>query len=299
VEVPLPTVEAPVVYHLFGTFEEAQTLVLSENDLLDFLVAMASDRPPIPNGLRGRLQREGVSLLFIGFGIRHWYQRVLLKALIRSMAGVPSRISGAVALEPLLQTIPDTERRQTILFYQRGTRVEVSDETILSFVTELQKRLDEAGGVAREASAAGPRVRVFVSYAKEDGALAGALFSALREAGLDPWLDAEGLRHGENWDRTIQEELKEVDFVLLLVTPHLVRKTVGYVNVEIEAALQRAKYYRGTPFLIPLMSDRLQPGERIPELRELNEMAFREAHLRDDIADLAKQLRRDVQRRNR
>jgi len=38
--------DTPVIYHLFGNAQEPASLVLGENDLLDFLVAIVSERPP-------------------------------------------------------------------------------------------------------------------------------------------------------------------------------------------------------------------------------------------------------------
>ena len=109
-EVLIPgSADAPVVYHLFGHFEQPQSLVLSENDLLDFLIAVVSDRPPIPNSVRRALQGSDKSFLFLGFGIRNWYLRVLLKALLRNLAR--DRPPNAVAVEPLLQGIPDYDRQ--------------------------------------------------------------------------------------------------------------------------------------------------------------------------------------------
>ena len=294
---PPPTLSDPVIYHLFGTFRDPQSLVLSENDLLDFLAKLASKQ--LPDSLLSRFHGDNVSLLFVGCAIRFWYQRVLLKALIRSVS-VPLQASNAVAVEPLFQTIPDPERTQTILYYQRGTSVEVIDDDISHFVSELLQKLKEAGGVSTETSAAvGPQVTVFVSYAKENHELAVALTDALKEARLTPWLDVDDLRSGEDWERRVQDELEAVDYVLVLVTPELVEKFKGFVNVEIHAALKRAEYYRGTPFVIPLMSDRLGPDERIPELRKLHETPLREASLRTDVAALAKELRRELERRNK
>jgi hypothetical protein len=294
---PRPTLTDPVVYHLFGTSQEAQTLVLSENDLLDFVVAMVSDRPPVPSWLRKELQAPDVSLLFVGFGISHWYQRILVKALIRFLSGGLSKKIGAVALDPQLQTVPDPERTQTILFYERGNRVEVSDENISRFVSELQQRLEKAGGVSAKAATV-RRPKVFISYVKEDAALAAAVFDTLEEAGLDPWVDAKGLRGGDDWDEKIKDELEHVDYVLVLVTPELVGKTVGFVNTEIKLALKCAMKHRGR-FVIPLMSDLLDADERIPALGELHETRFREEHLGADLAPLAKELRRELQLRNR
>jgi hypothetical protein len=294
--VPRPTVYAPVVYHLFGTSQEAGSLVLSENDLLDFVVSMVSDRPPVPNWLRRELQANGVSLLFVGFGISHWYERVLVKGLIRFLSGGESRIVEAVALDPQLQTVPDPERTQTVLFYDRGNRVEVSDLSVAMFLSELQKKLEKAGGVTERAAAV-PRPKVFISYVRENDTLAEAVFETLTEAGLEPWLDTERLRGGEDWDEKVREEFRRVDFVLVLVTPELVRTTVGYVNTEITLALKRATAYRDR-FVIPLMSDRLGPDERVPALSELNEVRFREGSLSSDLAGLASDLRCGLQDRD-
>jgi TIR domain/SIR2-like domain len=296
---PRATPKEPVLYHLFGTSQEAQTLVLSENDLLDFVVAMVSDRPPVPTWLRRELQTPEVSLLFVGFGISHWYQRVLVKALIRFLSGGSFKKDAAVhvALDPELQTVPDPERTQTIMFYERGNRVEISDQTVAAFVAELQQKLEKAGGLTERAAAV-PRPKVFISYVRENDRLAAAVFEALTQAGLDPWMDTERLRGGEDWDERVREEIRGVDYVLVLVTPELVRATVGYVNTEITLALKRATAFRDR-FVIPLMSDRLGPEERIPALSDLNETRFRERALPSDLAPLAKDLRRGWQLRNR
>jgi hypothetical protein len=285
----------PILYHLFGVFEEPQSLVLSENDLLDFLVAIISERPPVPTGLHRALQRPGVSMLFVGFGIRHWYLRVLLKALVRSLS--IDRSGNAVALEPLLQNVPDFDREQTILFYQRGTRVEVCDDDIEPFVKQLNDRLAASGGAMVQTSV-GPRPRVFVSYATEDATLAERLFVYMQKAGFEPWLDKDALRGGQDWNLMIEDELRECDYVLVLESHALADKQKGYVNKEIAIARDQAKRYRGS-FLIPLVVDDLQPADRIRELGSYHRMKLREKHFDDDIAALVSTLRRDYQRRQR
>ena len=129
----------PIVYHLFGTFDDPNSLVLSENDLLDFITAIISDRPKLPDSLRNALHNK--TFLFVGFGIRYWYIRVILKLLIKTM-GIPR---GSFALEFLGELEPE-ERKRTVLFYSRGTRVEVVDMDALAFAKELSDRLAKAGG---------------------------------------------------------------------------------------------------------------------------------------------------------
>ena len=150
---------APVVYHLFGNAREPGSLVLSENDLLDFLIAMVSERPPLPNSLSRALRRSGQSFLFVGFGISQWYLRVLMKVLVRSLE--LHRTASSIAAESL-RGLSESDRERTILFYQRGTRIEVEDADVSEFLAELAQRLAAEGGVVAETPRWGP-VRAFSS----------------------------------------------------------------------------------------------------------------------------------------
>jgi SIR2-like domain len=179
---------------LLAELQEPGSLVLSENDLLDFLVAIVAERPPLPNSLIRALKRVGQSFLFVGFGIRHWYLRVLLKVLVRALE--LHRTGSAIATEPL-RGLSDSDREQTILFYQRGTRIELEDTDISAFLTELAQRLAAEGGFAEQAAPVGPRPRAFISYAREDGDLAAMVFDALQKANFEPWLDRDALSGGE------------------------------------------------------------------------------------------------------
>jgi hypothetical protein len=296
-EFAIPGVEStPVIYHLFGSFEEPQSLILSENDLLDFLIAVVAEQPPMPNSLRRALQRQGLNILFVGFGIRHWYLRVLLKVLIRSLS--LGRSGSAVALEPLLQATPEFDRQQTILFYQRGTRIEVCDDAIPSFIAELTDRLAAEGGVVDEAPPLCARPRVFVSYASEDGTLAARIFETLQRSGFEPWLDKDALRGGQDWNLMVEDQLRETDYVLVLQTSALAHKRKGYVNKEIALARDQALNYRGS-FLIPLDVGELAPEQRIEELRGYQHLSLRPERFDSDMEVLISTLRRDYQRRQR
>src|SRR4029077_15605285 len=111
---PSETPDEPVLYHLFGFAQEPRSLVLSENDVLDFLLAIVSERAPIPNTLSRLLKRKDQSFLFVGFGIKQLHLRILLKALIRALE--LHRTGSAIATESL-RALSEGDREQTILFY--------------------------------------------------------------------------------------------------------------------------------------------------------------------------------------
>jgi hypothetical protein len=286
---------SPLVYHLFGDAQVPSSLVLSENDVLDFLIRFVSERPPPPNSLLRALKRVGQSFLFIGFGIRHWDLRILLKILLRDLE--LDRSSTAIAAEPL-RGLLQSDRDEVVLFYQRGTRVEVEDADLEGFLGEVSHRLEAEGGFAGGSEPIGPCPRVFISYAREDRELAFKLFDALKKARLEPWLDTESLVGGQDWDQRIQAELEGTDFALVLCTPAFCRKTDSYVNSEVAHARKRALKVRGS-FLIPIRTDDLTDADRVEELREYNDMLLRRTAFDEDLRRLISTMLREYQRRNR
>jgi hypothetical protein len=74
-----------VVYHLYGLEEYPQTLVLSEDDYINFLISIAEDtdtlNPKIPLYLRKAV--GGSQLVLIGFRPSDWDFRVLFRLMMK------------------------------------------------------------------------------------------------------------------------------------------------------------------------------------------------------------------------
>jgi hypothetical protein len=83
----------PLVYHLFGLEDFPQTLVLSEDDYMNFLISVVQDTnnsyPVVPLELRAALANW--RLLLLGYRVRDWDFRVLFRFIqkYRENAGVP------------------------------------------------------------------------------------------------------------------------------------------------------------------------------------------------------------------
>src|SRR5438034_6632905 len=69
--------------------------------------------------------------------------------------------------------------------------------------------------------AVGPRV--FIAYAREDYHQAAKLYSALEDAGLQPWLDEKKLLPGQNWRRCIERAIDTSDFFIACFSSRSVR----------------------------------------------------------------------------
>jgi hypothetical protein len=80
-----PTPEEPLVYHLHGIDTDSESLVLTEDDYLAYLVAVTSERgrstDPIADCVRKAL--SGSSLILLGYDLSAWDFRTLMWGLIK------------------------------------------------------------------------------------------------------------------------------------------------------------------------------------------------------------------------
>jgi hypothetical protein len=112
-----PTPASPLVYHLHGHCGVLESMVLTENDYLQFLVQLSKDGSErlLPSEIRSALATT--SLLFVGYSLSDWDFRVLFRGLMGSLGASLGRMSIAVQLEPPPRDPPDEwlERAQRYL----------------------------------------------------------------------------------------------------------------------------------------------------------------------------------------
>jgi hypothetical protein len=88
----------PLVYHLFGQAQLPESMVLTEDEYLDFLVNISKDQNITPRRIQKAL--VNTSLLFIGYELTDWRFRVLFRGLIASLERSLRRTRIAIQLEP-------------------------------------------------------------------------------------------------------------------------------------------------------------------------------------------------------
>lgn len=76
----VPTVDRPLVFHVFGVLDFPDSLVITEDDYLEFLTAVAEHPSLIPPAVRRALADS--ALMLLGFGLEDWDVRVLLRTLV-------------------------------------------------------------------------------------------------------------------------------------------------------------------------------------------------------------------------
>ena len=98
-------------------------------------------------------------------------------------------------------------------------------------------------------------IKLFISYAREDGDDAGFLYRRFAEAGFVPWMDKHSIVPGERWDTAIQRALKEADFFVACLSSTSVRKR-GYLQREFKFALDKWREFLDDDiYIIPIRLD--------------------------------------------
>ena len=107
-----PTVECPWVYHLFGRLHNLDSLVLTEDDYLEWLKAWIEKHNTIPPAVKASLVKN--SLLFLGYSLDDWDFRVVFQSIKSFRGNMRGRSHIGVQLRPETETI-EPEAAQTYL----------------------------------------------------------------------------------------------------------------------------------------------------------------------------------------
>lgn len=125
-----PSEEEPLVYHLLGIDAHPSSLILTEDDHLDFLVTISENRDMIPLDVQRALGNS--SLLLLGYKLQNWDFRVLFRGIIKPTATKRRPRSVCIQL-----TDNEWERNYVENYLIHEAHFEVHWGTTQAFVQEL------------------------------------------------------------------------------------------------------------------------------------------------------------------
>ena len=124
----------PILFHLHGVTDVTESMVLTEDDYIDFLVEMSTgNNSMIPPRIQQALTNS--SLLFIGYGMKDWNFRVVFRGLVSKMAQSLRRMSIAVQL-----STEDKGKKDYLDRYFNDMNIRVFWGTAAEFMDELKNR---------------------------------------------------------------------------------------------------------------------------------------------------------------
>ena len=273
-DLAIPTEMRPLVYYLFGHHEDDASLVLTEADLIDYLVKIIKGDPPVPDKVRSFLADPSASFLFLGFGFQNWYLRVLLKVL-----DVYGHVFKSVAFEDP-QFVDAPESRHVIAFY-KDHRIEFRRLSWQPFAEQLLQTYQESLPPSQSEKTSAPALgadapEAFLSYASEDVDVITELSENLQANGIKVWRDKTNLRAGARWNEVLQSVIKErVNYVIVVQTIAMTTRISGVFFREIAAAKEKDEdmgEFRGQKltFLIPVTLGHSQPLGSLKDLHTID-----------------------------
>jgi TPR repeat protein len=127
---------------------------------------------------------------------------------------------------------------------------------------------DASGQVSRPDSPDKGKLRVFISYSRDDLYFANQLNAALDICGFECFIDREGISGGEDWKRRLGNLIRDADTVVFVLSPTSARS--GICAWEVEEAARLGKR------ILPVACRPLKDASPPPRLRDLNYIFFYE-----------------------
>jgi hypothetical protein len=132
-EMEAPSRDNPLVFNIFGSIDEEQSLILTHKDLYDFLFSILGDHH-LPNELKTTLH-GAANVLFLGFSFDKWYMQLLLRLL--NLHDERYNFDRYAAQGKL--------KEEVRVFFNEQFRINFVDTVAGDFVKTLYEKCKEAG----------------------------------------------------------------------------------------------------------------------------------------------------------
>jgi hypothetical protein len=143
-----PTIDEPILFHLHGDLRNEASLLLTEDDYIDFTVTLAlgtTEQSVLWHRVRRALSRT--SLLFVGYSLEDWNFRVLLRYLLKQQRIVRTQQSFSLSIQLGDANLPPERQDKAEHFlskYLSNSAIQVHWADASQFLSELQDRVQQA-----------------------------------------------------------------------------------------------------------------------------------------------------------
>ncbi len=209
IEANMITQERPLVYNLFGTMREAESLVMTDNNQLEFVRNVVKDDPRIPDEILGQFDHRK-TYVFLGFDLENWQFRLLLDSL--NLREENSTFSPRTPFYPLSE--------KTKEFFANRFNFVFDDSDLQDFVSKLNEKI-KPKEVDRSADA--KVKKVYIISDTDDEALRIELEKWLSQSihnkEIELWYRNKFTAGTDNQE--IMDFIKTCDCILPLLSPDL------------------------------------------------------------------------------
>lgn len=135
-----PSDKRPFVFHMHGNTAVPHSMVLTEDDYLDFLIKMGEDKDLLPKRIRRAFTEN--SLLFLGYSLTDANFRVVFRSLVSYMRGNFGKAHVSVQLTP--DGLPEAQLENALKYldsYFQKLKIHVYWGTCQEFTADLREKM--------------------------------------------------------------------------------------------------------------------------------------------------------------
>lgn len=217
----------PTLYYVFGKadpLEPELKFVLDDNDTIDCISRWLGSE--VPAKLLSYIDAK--KLLVLGCNLKDWCFRFFWYAMRHKSSANLNKGDIAVLLQP-----EKSEQDKNLYDYlHKAVRVRLQTNS-REYIHRLAEALDEKK-IADSALTLSKAGGVFISYATEDFAIAWNIFTRLREAGFNVWLDNRKLSVSDLYDKRIERAIEQCKIFIPVLS----------ATVAFDLAEGKDRYYR-------------------------------------------------------
>jgi hypothetical protein len=142
-----PTIDRPLIYYLFGSLSEPESLVITEDDYFNYLIGVTSNKRLIPATVRHALTSN--ALLLLGFHLEDWAFRALYRSLItadtRNLRYDKANVAVQVDPEGIHLIQPRSAHAYLKTFYAQDANISIYWGSAEDFLHELRAQVARHG----------------------------------------------------------------------------------------------------------------------------------------------------------
>ena len=152
----LPDKQHPLIYNLFGSIERQESLVLTHDDLFDYLECVLQSNS-MPQRLKHHVINDVKNFIFLGIPFDKWYMQLLLRVLHMHKDIEFMKFAANEQLKPTVQT-----------FCYEQFKIDFIPEQIDTFIDELHSKCVESEFIRTEPKKKEDRYSQLMGWLKND-----------------------------------------------------------------------------------------------------------------------------------
>ncbi len=143
IDLAAATIQEPLVFKLHGSLDKINGLIVTEDNVIEFLACLLLGDPPLPSVIKGLFDDN--SILFVGYGLRDWNIRVMIRAMRgRGTGQLPDVASFAIQKCPSEEDMAK-EWTSSVMYWEKRENLKCFDSDAVEFMAELKRRFDNGG----------------------------------------------------------------------------------------------------------------------------------------------------------